>query len=298
MNDWHNFFKNSGTLIRLILINVIVFAFIKIAGTIIFLMSSDSAIADLVALKLAVPASIQLLLTQPWSLISYMFLHETFFHLLFNMIPLYWAGMLFVEYLGSKKLLSTYVLGGIAGAVLYIIAYNIFPVFRDVLPVANNRGASAAVMAIVVGIATLIPEYSIGLVIFGRVKLKYLAMAYVALDFIQIAEGNAGGHIAHIGGAAFGYIYIKQLNKGNDLAAWFNSFVEWLSNTFSGKGKMKVVYSSDIKAKKRPLSDEQYAEQKKGKQAIIDKILDKISHSGYDSLSKEEKEILFKASKD
>lgn len=244
----------------------------------------------------AVPSGIKILLTRPWTMFTYMFLHEGLWHILFNMLWLYWFGKIFLEYLGSRKLFSTYILGGLSGAVMYILAFNIFPVFGDILPYSFALGASASVLAVVVAISVFIPNYSLYLIFIGPVKIKYIAIFSVILDILSIEGGNAGGHIAHLGGALFGYFYIKQLQKGNDLANGFNKFTDNLVSWFySSKTKMNVVHHAKSQSK-RNKTDDGYNAQKTAIQQKMDEILDKISKSGYESLTKEEKEILFKIS--
>lgn len=201
-------------------------------------------------------------------------------------------GKIFTEYLGQKKLTAVYFLGAISGAVLYILFFNVFPLFENVVDSSFALGASASVLAITIAAATLLPDYTIYLLLIGPVKLKYIAGITVLLDLLSMSGGNAGGHIAHLGGALFGFIYIKQLKKGNDIAAWFIRITDFIQNKFSGKPKMKVAYS-----KKQKTNDEEFLAAKKSNQEIIDQILDKISKSGYGSLTKEEKDLLFKVSK-
>jgi hypothetical protein len=216
-----------------------------------------------------------------------MFLHENIWHILFNMLVLYFSGSIFLEYLGERRFSITYILGGLTGALLYIIAFNIFPVFSPVLNVSTAIGASAAVMAILIAIATYIPHYAVHLLFLGPVKLKYIALFYIVIDLLSISSSNSGGHIAHLGGAIYGYLYIKSTQRGNDLALNLNKLFNKLLVWFKAKPKMNTVYSSN---KKRETNVS------KADQSRVDSILDKISKSGYESLSKEEKEFLFKSS--
>ena len=211
-------------------------------------------------------------------------------HLLFNMLWLHFGGKIFLQYLNPKQLLSTYILGGISGGLLFVIAYNYIPSLQGYLDGAQALGASASVLAIIVAIATYTPNYSVQLPFIGFVKLKHIAIFTVALDIISIPKGNTGGHIAHIGGALFGYIYIKHMRKGNDFSKGFSSFLERLINTFKPKSKLKTVH-------KRAKTDYEFNSGKSAQQKEIDKVLEKISKSGYESLSKEEKATLFSASK-
>jgi len=225
--------------------------------------------------KLILPSNTNTLIKQPWSIISYMFFHKTFIHLLFNMIWLHFSGKLFLDYFSEKQFLSTYFMGGICGGLLFILSFNYLPAFEIVNQNAKAMGASASVLAIMFAISTHIPNYRIQIPFIGMIKIKYLAFALIILDIISIPKGNAGGHIAHIGGALFGYIYIKQLNKGVDIS----------KNLYQIINK---IFAMNIFGKKNNI---------KKNQNKIDNILEKISKSGYSSLNKNEKEILFNASK-
>jgi membrane associated rhomboid family serine protease len=288
------FLKNADALKKLIIINVGVYLIISLVKLVFFLSGFNIGIQQAAVHFFGLPASLSNLVKHPWSLITYMFLHIEFMHIFFNMLWLYWIGNIFTEYLGGRKLVMTYFLGGISGGVLYILAYNIFPAFKVVLPGAYNMGASAGVMATVVATATLLPEYEIFFL--TRLKLRYIAMFYIVLDVLSISEGNAGGHLAHLGGAVFGYLYIKQLNRGNDLSSGLSNAWDKVSDAFTFKPKMRIVHHASNK--KRPLTDDEYAINKKNKQEIMDGILDKISQSGYDSLTREEKDFLFRISKE
>lgn len=278
-------FGNAHALYRLMLINVLVFVIIMLIRTVFFLFQIPGGFVSLLILKLSLPAGFSDIITQPWAFITYMFLHQEFFHIFFNMLVLYWTGKLFTEYLGNDKLWATYILGGLSGAILYVLAYNLFPAFNGAG--ATLIGASAGVIAVMVAVATLLPDYTVHLILFGPVKLKYIAIFSILLYAISIPDGNAGGNIAHLGGALFGFVMIKQLRNGNDITGWL---VKLFSR--SAKPKMKVA------SRKRAYNtEEEFNEERKSRQEIIDKILDKISQSGYSSLSAEEKEILFKASK-
>ncbi|MFW5656220.1 MAG: rhomboid family intramembrane serine protease [Bacteroidota bacterium] len=287
-------FRRGGTLIQLIYINLAVFLVVKLIFVFLFMGNmSDSTTA--VVRFLALPASLPVLITKPWTLITYMFLHTRFLHILFNLLWLYWFGKIFLMYLTPKQMLSVYILGGLSGAALYILAYNTLPVFENILPVSYALGASAAVMAIGIATAVYLPDFTINLMFIGQVKLKYLAMVFVVLDILSIASDNAGGHIAHLGGALFGYLYIVQYRKGKDLGKGFNNMMDGVVSLFSSRKKMHVTYRKTEKIKEE--TDWDYNKRKREEQKTIDEILEKIAKSGYESLSKKEKEILFKASK-
>jgi membrane associated rhomboid family serine protease len=198
------------------------------------------------------------------------------------MLWLFWIGNLLFEYIGNRKVYEAFFGGGIFGGLLYVISYNVFPVFAQVLPDADIMGASGGVLAVVGATATLLPNYPIHLMFFGEVKLKYIALVIIVIDVISIPLNNAGGHIAHIGGALFGFIYIKYLYQDKHLLP------AWLRNLFTRKSKMKVHYRGTGHPKTEP--------EETPSQEEVDMILDKVYKSGYDSLSKKEKETLFKAS--
>ncbi|HIE73404.1 MAG TPA: rhomboid family intramembrane serine protease [Flavobacteriales bacterium] len=285
--DIKNNFKGGNSLTKLIYINVGVFLIASVLRVLSFLFMVNGW--EFLS-YFTLPASIPLLIKKPWSIISYMFLHQSFIHLLFNMLWLYFGGQIFLSFFDNKKLISTYVLGGISGAVLFILSFNLFPVFATALPNAVALGASASVLAIIMAIATKSPNYSIRLLLIGNIKLKHIAIVSIVLDIMSIPQGNAGGHIAHLGGAFFGYLYVKQLNSGNDIANSFNKIMDNLNSYLKKDPKLKKAYS-------RKKSDQDYRKEKVQNQAKIDNILDKIAKSGYEGLTKEEKDILFKASK-
>lgn len=290
IDDLKHQYKTGTTLVKFIFINVAVFVLVHIIGLIIYFFTGVPG-SELVAYWLSLPADLEQLLYRPWTIITYMFLHTGFIHLAFNMLILYFGGQIFLQFLDSKKLLGTYLLGGIAGGILYILSFNLFPVFTPIVKGALTLGASASVMAVLIAIAAYVPNFSVRLVLIGEVKLKYIALFYIVMDIISIPNGNAGGHLAHLGGAFFGFYFAYQLRKGKDITVGINRLLNYLSALFSGKRKMKVVYKKPGKTK----SDMEYNAQKKANQEKIDEILDKISKSGYDSLSKDEKAILFDA---
>ncbi len=268
-----NEFKNANILYKLIYLNVGIFLLYNILSVIssLFILDVGPSLE-----KLILPSNTSTLIKQPWSIISYMFFHKTFIHLLFNMIWLHFAGKLFLDYFNEKQFFSTYILGGICGGILFILSFNYLPAFEIANQNAKAMGASASVLAIMFAISTHIPNYRIQIPFIGMIKIKYLALALIILDVISIPKGNAGGHIAHIGGALFGYIYAKQLNKGIDISKNLYQLINIVS--------LKNIFKKQNKTKKN--------------QTKIDTILEKISKSGYSSLNKQEKEILFNASKE
>ena len=292
IDDLKHQYKTGTALIKFIFINVAVFILVHLIGLLIFFFTGISG-SSMVAYWLALPADFGQLILKPWSIITYMFLHEGFLHIAFNMLILYFGGQIFLQFLDAKKLIGTYILGGISGGLLFILTFNIFPVFNEIVSGALALGASASVMAVLIAIAAYVPNYTVRLMLLGNVKLKYIALFYVVMDIISIPQGNAGGHIAHLGGAFFGLYFVYRLRNGKDITIGVNRLLNYIAHLFSSKRKMKVVYKNPGKTK----SDVAYNAQKAANQQKIDAILDKISKSGYDSLSKEEKAILFDASK-
>ncbi len=288
-------FLSRNVLSRLMLINTVIFLIINIIGLFLWLFgfqSDNQTGLSLVAYYLAVPSNLETLGQMPWTILTYMVTQEGFFHLIFNLIMLYFGGTLFLEYLNERKLLSTYIIGGIVGAIFFIGAFNIFPVFQGVANNAMAVGASASVLAIFIAIATYVPDYTIHLFIFGRVKMKYLALAFIVIDLLSIRSGNPGGHIAHLGGALWGFLYAYQLKKGVNLY-WFIDYFRNIAPTHNPTFMKSSTYSQKTK---KPLNDEEYNSRRVATQEQIDKILDKIGRSGYSSLTNEEKELLFKTS--
>ncbi len=287
------FQRNNNAHIQLIIINVIVFVVMGVL-MVISEIGGLQSFYEAVHSQFAIPARIETFTTHPWTLITYAFAHAGFSHLLFNMLALYWFGSLFIEYLGSDKLIAVYFLGALSGALLYLLAYNTVPYFVDQSNAVNISmvGASAAVNAIIVAAATLLPEYTFALLFIGPVKIKYIAAVSIFLSFLGTVGGNAGGNIAHLGGALMGFVYIKQLQSGVNWGSWITATLDWFKNLFTAKPKVKVTYRNNEAASTKKSSTKSNVSQDE-----IDVILDKISDGGYESLTKDEKEKLFNASK-
>ncbi|MGB3848742.1 MAG: rhomboid family intramembrane serine protease [Tunicatimonas sp.] len=293
LDDFKNAFSrpNNG-LMKIIVINLVVFLALLFLQVILTLSGNENWYHEVVR-QLSLPADLTQFLYRPWTLITYFFTHEGFFHILFNMLFLYWFGMIIMEFLGSEKLVNLYVLGGLAGGVLYMLVYNVLPYFSDRVAVAQMLGASAGVYAVVVGAATFTPNYSISLILLGPVRIKYIAIFYIIVSFAGTVGPNAGGDWAHLAGAALGFVFIKQLQRGNDLGKPVTSFLTFVKSFFVQQPKVRVSHRSTTKTKSRARTNGTYS----NRQEEIDAILDKISESGYDSLSREEKQKLFDASK-
>lgn len=284
-------YKTGDVLVKFIFINTLVFMALKIV-TVIFRLFNIYFV-DLITF-VGIPSALSRLLSRFWTPFTYMFVHEQFWHLLINMLWLYWFGRIFLQYFTGRTLGSLYVLGGFGGALLYVVAFNTIPYF---LSMDNSWmiGASAAVMSIVFGAAFYRPNVRINLLFLGSIKIVYIAIAVFLIDFLSLGNnGNSGGHVAHIGGAIVGYLFAIRYQKGNDITAWIGKLLDRIANlTKPPRGKksnMKVEY-------KRNESDHEYNRRKREEQTDIDTILDKLKKTGYGGLSAEEKRKLFDASK-
>lgn len=282
--------KRKDILIRLIVINVVIFL-VLIAVNITRLFGIN--ITESLVGYIAVPAQLDVLAVRFWTPFTYMFVHDykDFLHILFNMLMLYWFGRIFLSYFSPKNLGSLYLLGGLAGAIIYIITFNTIPLLVGMngIPMV---GASASVMAIIFATAFYRPDQEISLFIFGRIKIIYIALILFVLDFIGIGNlSNPGGHIAHIGGAITGYIYAKRYIQGQDITKWVNRLMDSIVDLFKPKPSRKMKVKQN-KAK----TDYEYNQRRHNDSEEIDRILDKIKASGYTSLSADEKKRLFDAS--
>ena len=280
-----NMFRSGDIISRLIIINVGIFV---ITAAVRILLTLFNIQTPLFTELLAVPAHLSNLLLAPWTLISYMFYHEQIFHILFNMFALYWFSKIFLIYFNEKQLMALYILGGISGAFLYIASYNIFPYFNNMIFGSRLLGASGSVMAIIVASAVQSPKLELRFLLLGSIKLQYIAIAVVLISFLGITSSNAGGEIAHLGGALFGYLFVVSLRGGKDISAWLNKSIDAVMGIFRPR-KMKIrPNKSNVK-----MNDAEFNVHKKKQEAEIDRILDKIKKSGYESLSTEEKNRLF-----
>lgn len=280
-------FREGSALTRLIYINLGVFLLVRIINVFYFLSGITFPFLD----WLALPADFGMLASRPWTLLTYMFLHFGFLHILFNLLWLYWMGQIFLGYFDQGKLIAIYLLGGICGGLFYVAGYNSFPVFSEIVVDSRLLGASASVIAIVMALAMHAPNHTLYLMFIGPVKMKYIALFSVLMYVIGISSTNAGGNLAHLGGAFWGVIYILQLRRGIDLGKWLTGIFSVVKKRFAPKPKVKVSY-------RKPVDDIEYNRMKNQDKTRINGILDKIGKSGYDSLSKEEKEILFRMGKE
>lgn len=288
----HAFQRHNNGHVQLIIINVA--AFLVMAVLMVALnVAQAPEVFSLIHHQIAIPAVIGDFLQKPWTIITYAFAHDLtgIFHILFNMLFLYWFGRLFVEYLGSDKLIAVYFLGAFAGAIAYLLVYNLIPFYQERIPGGGMIGASAAVYAVAVAAATLLPDYTFFLLFLGPIRIKYIVAFYIVISFLGSVGSNEGGNVAHLGGALLGFVYIKQLQAGNNWGAWITFVLDWFRRLFSGSRHVKVSYRKASEARKNNPRASSISQDE------IDTILDKISDGGYDSLTKEEKEKLFNASK-
>ena len=276
------FFLQKSSLSRLMLINIIVWVicmFISVF-TWLFNVSDISFVTNL----FAVPSNISALADKPWTIFTYMFLQERFWHLFFNMLMLYYGGRIFLQYFSGKQLTWTYILGGLSGALFFIISFNYFPVFADMKGQAFALGSSASVLSILIAAATYRPDHQLNLFLLGQIKMKWVAIIFVVIDFLSISGNNSGGHLAHLGGAAWGFIYAFSI-KNN------------IGSLFKRKPRIKVKTRNAENFYQRPKTDEEFNAERAQEQDEIDVILEKIARNGYSSLNEKEKEFLFRQSK-
>lgn len=289
------FHKPNNAHIQLIVINVAVFLLMG-AMYVFSTIGGVEWVYDMVSKQFTIPPKFGDFLLRPWTLVTYAFAHSLtdLFHILFNMLIFYWFGKLFIEYLGNDKLIALYILGAITGGVVYLLVFNAVPYFVERSDFAGMVGASAAVYAIVTGAAVLLPNYTFYLLFLGPVRIKYIAAFYIVMSFLGSVGSNAGGNIAHLGGALIGFIYIKQLQVGVNWGGWITLTIDWIKDLFQPRPKVKVTYR---KTEPKVKSKVKATAGSKASQEEIDAILDKISERGYESLSSDEKEKLFNASK-
>jgi membrane associated rhomboid family serine protease len=290
ISDIEKFFKQKSVLSYLIIINIIFFLFRKIVSQFFFLFNFQS---EALVGVFELPSSFIQLFYHPWTLVTYMFTHWDLWHIALNLLWLYWFGKIFILFFGSRQLGGLYILGGLAGGLLFIVSYNIFPYFRMFEDNSYLMGASASVMAVVFATAFYNKNYEIRLIFLGSVKLIYIAVFFLILDFVSIEIDNPGGHIAHIGGAGMGIWFAKSYLKGKDLTVDINYIIDGVVNIFAKKKRrpeIKCVY-------RRSTETENNNKRKSNRNKEIDRILDKLKKSGYNSLSEREKKTLFHADK-
>jgi len=291
----HDAFKGNY-LTRLLYLNISVFLLYGLLNVFVTLFTGDRNAVQLYAIDLlALPSDPVKLLTRPWTILTYMFTHLRLGHIFFNMLILYFSGKMFMEYLGQKRMLALYIYGGIGGGLLYVVISNFSPlIIQD-----NMVGASAGTTAVLIAGAIYLPNIPIRL--WGIFELKYwmLDVGIVFFDILSLTGDNAGGHIAHLGGAMVAYFFISSMRNGHEWNVYLFQVIDAVRNTLyrnSRKrrgfkfGERNYTKYEEVKTKKANTTNPDTSK--------MDEILDKIKENGYDSLSKEEKAYLFKISKD
>jgi membrane associated rhomboid family serine protease len=293
--------QDGNTLTMLLAINLSVFAILAFIKVIYYFSFSEQGVPyfnQQVFKWFTLPADVDVFITRPWTLITHMFVHDTqtIWHILGNMLWLWAFGYILQDLTGNKKMVPLYIYGGLAGALVYGLAFNFIPALKPGLAESQAVGASAAVMAIAIGATTLAPGYRIFPMLNGGIPLWVITVIYLIIDIASIPFGNPGGHIAHLGGAAMGYFFVSALQRGHDWGAWMNNFFDWVNNLFNPdkpkKGmspKTTLYYNSKV----QPYKKANIITQQR-----IDEILDKISQKGYHSLTEDEKEMLKRASQE
>lgn len=298
-NLWDRFCKES-IVGKYIYANVAVYVTVALVGVFATLMNAVLPIAEFMR-WFELPASVVHLLYQPWSLVTYMFIHNGFMHIAWNMFALYGFGRIFLNFYSTKHFIGVYFFGGIVGGLFFVFAYNLFPYFEPVVEESYLVGASAAVMAIVVASAVRTPNTVVNLFFFGAVRLATLAAITVFISMLLLSSENAGGNFAHIGGAVAGAIFAISLNKGHDVTKLINwaydlsvLFATKVKQLFTRRPKMEFKRTSNSSTKHS--ADYDYNARRREKENTMNEILDKVKRSGYSSLTDEEKKRLFDSS--
>ena len=280
-------FKKQNIVIKLLIVNIAVFLVINLFYVILYLFKGADGHEFFLEI-LGIPSDIKKLLFRFWTPFTYMFVQFSFWHILGNMLWLYFLGIILLRFINEDDFFALYVLGGLSGAVMFIFAFNIFPVFSDVKIFSKAIGASASVTAIVVALATMKPKEEIYIFGLFKIKMVYIAIFILVYDIFLLTSDNAGGHFAHIGGAIYGYFFGKYYIQGKNIQA---KFAQFLARVFSFDFRSKTKFTV-IKNNLHTRDDLKYNKTKTEIKVEIDRILDKISRSGYKSLSKKEKNFL------
>lgn len=288
-------YRGSDVVGKFIFVNVALYVLLLFIGIFSVHFNAGSLSADVLSF-VELPASLGELALRPWTVFTYMFIHAGLWHILWNMFALYFFGKIFLNFYSVRHFVGIYILGGLFGALFFVLAYNLFPYFGPYLPFSRLVGASAAVLAVVVAAAVRSPQYRINLMFVGSVKLSTFALVVVAMSFLMLSGENAGGNFAHLGGAFAGWLVADMLNKGRDLTQVVNGPIDWLSSLIvrlrtPRKKKTKFTYTRGGRS-----ADYEYNARKKADEAEVDRILEKVKKGGYASLSEEEKKRLFEAS--
>jgi membrane associated rhomboid family serine protease len=291
-------YLQGSMLLRIIFINIGVFLLLHIVAIGALLMNTS---ADTVLQWVELPGNLWMVLKRPWTLVTYMFVHYGLLHILFNMLWLYWLGRIFMEFFSAEELTGLYLLGGWGGAVIYLLATNLLPYFTSHLGNYYLMGASASVVAIVVATAVYAPDYKIGLLFFGEVSIKWIAIVTVLISLMGMEGVNVGGNIAHLGGAAVGAWFALRIKQGRDITRPLNAAIDAVLGLFNGRSwhlpKFKKPARPSSQSHEAPQSTRPHRPADTVSEEELDVILGKIKQAGYDALTDEEKDKLFKASR-
>lgn len=295
-DEFKRHYLASSLLMRFIYINIAVFVVLRIVGLFCFLTATPFSLLDFVAL----PSPWIDALFFPWTIITYMFSHYGVWHFLFNMLWLYWFGNIFLNFFTPRQLGGLYIMGGLLGAALFLLAYNLIPA----LGMAWLVGASASVLAIVIAVSVYRPDYQISLFFIGGISLKWVAIATVFIDIVSVEEGNIGGHIAHVGGILTGLWFAMAIMRGHDITSWIGQCLDAVVSFFKRRKHRawKPIKGNASRAKKTNKGTDRTASPHARSSSSLneerlDEILGKLKRSGYGALSDEEKEFLFNASR-
>ena len=290
-------YSQGSMLMKLIFINIVVFVLLHLVviGAMLFKADGPALLS-----WVEMPGDLSLLIRRPWTLITYMFVHYGLLHILFNMLWLYWLGRIFMEFFSPKQLTGLYLLGGLGGAVLFLLAFNLLPYFTSSSSVYYLMGASASVVAIVVATAVYAPDYKIGLLFFGEVSIKWIAIVTVAISILGMETENPGGNIAHIGGALVGLWFALRIKRGRDITRPLNACIDYVISLFNGRSFKMPEFKRPSRPKKQsgaqpPIHNNRPADTVSEEE--LNTILKKIKDAGYDALTDEERDKLFKASR-
>lgn len=286
-------FKDENIVGQFIFINIAVYIIVAFIGVFATLLQWNNPVEEFMQ-WFKLPASFGVFITRPWTLFTYMFIHDRVMHILWNMLALYGFGRIFLSLFSVRHFVGVYILGGLLGGLFFMLSYNIFPYFAGSVSNAWLIGASASVLAVVTASATRSPAYSVNLFVFGSVRLVTIAVLVVVFSLLMLTSDNAGGHFAHLGGIFAGWLFAFMLNKGKDMTSWVNRTIDFFTTLFKSRKSKKRTFTYH---RNERFKDYDYNARKKDEEDEIDKILEKVKEGGYSSLTEEEKRRLFEASR-
>jgi len=291
--------QDGNALVQLVIINAVLFVVLKFIYVIYLLVPlQPEAYQNNILKWFILPASLEKLSSRPWTLLTYMFADFRVLRFVSNMFWLWSFGYILQDLTGNRKLTPIFIYGGLAGAVLYIFSYYIFPKLQVQIPFAVLAGANPAIMAVAIATTTVAPDYRIFPMINGGIPLWVLTLIYILINFSSIAYGDSGSYIANIGGAAVGFLFIYQVRKGNDWSLWMNQFFDWCNDLFNPNKKKKRKSTPKDEFFYNVSGTQPFKKIPNITQKRIDDILDKINQQGFRFLTDEEKDILKRAAEE